>query len=324
MRFDGYDDALRAHSSWLETIRSRPDMLAGRIREAESGGHHPLVVAVAHSVEDTVSAPTVWITDEMFELVLEAAEDFDPSEPVTTDDIFIPHGFLVMPRPHVVPLHGAPQDIPEARRFTNYRCLLWRYVDALGVWQDEETFVYNLNADGVRTEPGVRFTMVAYGGDQEQPDPYHWSAWPTVQWGIEHATAAPLSMMQTRDAHEKEIYGHWLKMWRVLQRIMSQRIIVSSRYTPMRAARREAQRVGLEDPSTVQVIELRRPRSRPQEHEELGSQREWSHRWIVGAHWRNQWYPSEGRHKQILIPAYVKGPDDKPLIHKRRVFNFDR
>ena len=46
---------------------------------------------------------------------------------------------------------------------------------------------------------------------------------------------------------------------------------------------------------------------------------EFSHRWEVSAHYRNQYYPSTGEHKRILISPYVKGPKGKPLIKKVRV-----
>jgi hypothetical protein len=49
--------------------------------------------------------------------------------------------------------------------------------------------------------------------------------------------------------------------------------------------------------------------------------REWSHRWVVRGHWREQWYPSEGVHRLIWIEAFVKGPEDRPLIIKDTVFS---
>lgn len=52
---------------------------------------------------------------------------------------------------------------------------------------------------------------------------------------------------------------------------------------------------------------------------------EWSHRWIVSGHWRNQWYPSSGTHELTYILPYVKGPDDKPLrISTAEVFVVNR
>lgn len=49
----------------------------------------------------------------------------------------------------------------------------------------------------------------------------------------------------------------------------------------------------------------------------------WSRRWIVRGHWRRQ--PDKNGWHWTYIYEYVKGPEDKPLIvTERRVFNFRR
>lgn len=50
------------------------------------------------------------------------------------------------------------------------------------------------------------------------------------------------------------------------------------------------------------------------------ARRDWSHRWLVSGHWRNQWYPSEGVHRPIWIDAFVKGPSDAPLLVRPTVY----
>jgi hypothetical protein len=93
--------------------------------------------------------------------------------------------------------------------------------------------------------------------------------------------------------------------------LASQRIAVETLEQPVsRQARRQAERQGLPLPE-VRVIRLREPTTRSRG--EGGSDVEWSHRWIVGKHWRNQWYPASGQHRPKLIEAYQKGPADKPL-----------
>jgi hypothetical protein len=63
----------------------------------------------------------------------------------------------------------------------------------------------------------------------------------------------------------------------------------------------------------VKVIQLRRSESRPASHGgDDGEAREWSCRWIVSGHWRNQPY-KDGSRKLIYIMPFVKGPSDKPL-----------
>jgi len=40
---------------------------------------------------------------------------------------------------------------------------------------------------------------------------------------------------------------------------------------------------------------------------------EWSHRWLVRGHWRQQYFPSSNTHAPVWISPYVKGPEDKPF-----------
>lgn len=64
--------------------------------------------------------------------------------------------------------------------------------------------------------------------------------------------------------------------------------------------------------SDVKVVQLRRfeseARAAGADHETI----EWSCRWIVNGHWRNQPYAG-GERKLIYIMPFVKGPEDKPL-----------
>jgi hypothetical protein len=99
--------------------------------------------------------------------------------------------------------------------------------------------------------------------------------------------------------------------------LCSQRIVVESVEPPSRAQLREAKRRGHREPPPVRVIRLREVTHAG--HGGAGQARDWSHRWIVGSHWRSQWYPSTGQHRPKLIDSYVKGPQDKPLIVRETV-----
>lgn len=80
--------------------------------------------------------------------------------------------------------------------------------------------------------------------------------------------------------------------------------------------RREERRGGRPDP-TVTVIELRRSRG------ETGGDhpgRDYHHRWMVSGHWRNQpWGTGRTQRRPVWISAYVKGPDDAPLLVTEKV-----
>lgn len=67
----------------------------------------------------------------------------------------------------------------------------------------------------------------------------------------------------------------------------------------------------------VRVTYLRRQRSAGAS--EAGTGPDFSHRWIVSGHWRNQYLPSRETHRLQWIAPHVKGPDDKPLVVKDEV-----
>jgi hypothetical protein len=98
--------------------------------------------------------------------------------------------------------------------------------------------------------------------------------------------------------------------------LMGQTIARVNKTQAERHERKRSIRAGL--PDFVTIVHLRR-------HSETGRQpdderpTEWTHRWLVDAHWRNQWYPSTGEHKPIPIFPYVKGPRHLPLIVKDKV-----
>lgn len=80
-----------------------------------------------------------------------------------------------------------------------------------------------------------------------------------------------------------------------------------------RATRRRCQRAGL--PSTVRVVNLRRPKSHS--NGDGSTTVDWSHRWIVSGHWRNQPYgPQRSLRRPVWIAPHIKGPEDAPLIEK--------
>lgn len=73
----------------------------------------------------------------------------------------------------------------------------------------------------------------------------------------------------------------------------------------------------------VTIVSLRR-RHYVSDEEREAEAREYSHRWIVRGHMRNQAVGprnAEGgqRHERVYIAPYIKGPEDKPLVLKDRV-----
>jgi hypothetical protein len=96
---------------------------------------------------------------------------------------------------------------------------------------------------------------------------------------------------------------------------LQQRILVYSQGHVERHARKRLERQAGRILPDVQVIELRRRERLEAEKREGGphAQVDWKHRWIVRGHWRDQFYPSLGRHEPKFIEAYPKGPEHLPL-----------
>src|SRR4029077_12429361 len=92
-----------------------------------------------------------------------------------------------------------------------------------------------------------------------------------------------------------------------------------------RGVRRRAGKVFRDRPiPDVRVVTLRRYREDDGEVDPDMRGREYSHRFIVNAFWRRQWYPSEQRHKPKWIAPFVKGPKDKPLVIKDTAYLWRR
>lgn len=97
--------------------------------------------------------------------------------------------------------------------------------------------------------------------------------------------------------------------------LMRQTLTQTSRCDVPRGTRRRAERLG--ELSEISVVRLRRIVTRNDNDDPQPV--EWSHRWIVSGHWRNQWVPSLEAHRPTWIAPYVKGPEDLPLVVKDRV-----
>lgn len=94
---------------------------------------------------------------------------------------------------------------------------------------------------------------------------------------------------------------------------IEQSILSVSRHRAERHARKRAERVEPEALTDISVVLLRRRAYDSSGDETDSGHTEWTCRWIVAGHWRNQYYPSTGERVPLWIMPYVKGPEDKPL-----------
>jgi hypothetical protein len=110
---------------------------------------------------------------------------------------------------------------------------------------------------------------------------------------------------------------------KALWTISAQRLAAVEPARPPRTVVRRAQREELLIDGTVRVVTLRRhEREAPDDPQERTVN--WSHRWVVSGHWRNQWLPASSMHRLQWIDAHIKGPEDRPLVVGENVINVAR
>ena len=146
--------------------------------------------------------------------------------------------------------------------------------------------------------------------------PYH-KPWSDVR-------AGQCGLKWNGDASRKEADTNLELLWHAAasQFWLRSKVATRSSLPLSRSARRRAMRAEV-DPHAVQVITLRQaePSGSAADHEA----HEYSCRWLVSSHWRQQYMPSTGTHRPTLIPPHVKGPADKPLrLHSGKAYRVSR
>jgi hypothetical protein len=233
--------------------------------------------------------------------VLEQAAPSLPSFILHVEDLPSPHGFVWLERAIVVP------DI-------NDKSLVVR------------GFGWTLSAlrlpDGT-SEPAV--IMLAWTDPRDPRDHAYGE--------FRDAFGAPLGLLSMlagifpinvawQEAHGRPKATGLGEFWLTLLRFMDEPWINTERYEPDRHLSKRAMRT-LNHVPEVHVVHLRRAAARGNTDPGAGNV-EWSHRWLVRGHWRNQWYPSLEVHKPRWIAEHVKGPEHAPLVVHDKIFSVER
>lgn len=283
--------------------------------------------AFVNVLPDMMAAEPIFITSEMQELTYSAMESFDAREEVVESDFFLRAGFVYLEEPFVT--------LDQENKRVAWRAISWRiedmtFAEARGEMDYQQITDRVLAGEEIEVEvkPGIRFIMWSHVEDDDDYEiTFHEIDQASrrfgssgTKWLVAHALTLPLSSISgTRDTTGDK-HSSTLLFVRVINKLMGEKIVTRSRYKASRSLRRYSQRINLPI-SEILVCELRR-RSTPSEP--TGERRNFSHRFIVHGFWRNQWYPSIGMHRQKYIADYIKGPDDAPLVIKKRVWNWDR
>jgi hypothetical protein len=244
-------------------------------------------------------AELYWVSPDMCTLLQSVAD----SMPDVTPEPPIPEALVVFARP----LEGMDAMSGTVLLTAAY---LWgpvriKHVSALEI----ETFGWRdlVNPQGFPADEVERFRhamptkLISTGG----------SEWPWQELTSDFATIKGHTAQQ--EASMAEDRRKLAAFWSLCQ----DRITVERIDSGPRAAQRRAARARL-PLKPVRIITLRE--SAPKHPAAQGREVDWSHRWLVGAYWRQQPYgPGGSLRRAKLIPAHVKGPADKPFIPRDTV-----
>lgn len=288
-------------------------MLKVGIRETRPGGR---VWSLADFLaEGLATADPYWVSADMLDVV-DAAAPSMPGEVLHVEDLPSPAGFAVLERSVI------RRDV-RGRRIS-FRAVSWWAVASDGygsgvlyaLWTDAEEPEDDINADlGTSRRALGRFQLMHAGVMPFDTDP---ATIPLQE--REQGEGPPLLPPEQVEAQAVESWRWHLTFWRM----MGQRIAHTTEARPDRATARRLARTTLAAPEFVQVVTLRQYRDKQPPVDGEGEGVRWSRRWIVGGHWRNQWYASLGRHRAIWIAPFVKGPADKDLVVAPRVYRWTR
>lgn len=291
-----------------------------------------LMTLYVHENAKLLQADPIFVSAEMCEVVEAAAESFQP-EPLLPTDLLTAFGFLYFERPFEVPdrfdkpitiqaVSWAPVlgDPSRAEGFAENPQDVLRYFqgrDYVDFWENDDNHV--VTAEEAQQAEGIAMTIYAsrsgHEFDLSVPDvvPMHVTPW-WFGMGFEGNEV---------DEKGKPTGAVW--WWKIVQstfRLMQQQLAVRRQERPDRPTRRNAARYGFLERDVV-VVRLRRESETS--HEPPGEDANYSHRFIVSGHWRNQWYPASKIHRQIWVSPYIKGDRSLPLvIRPRRVYNWSK
>jgi hypothetical protein len=323
VRYFRSDTGKQMITTFVEEEVRKTGMLMGYYKEP-----HRLAEAEAWNLD---RAPTYLIESDMVALA-EGASHKMPPEPLMEYDVPSSRGFAWLDQPIYL--------VDVNRKRLNIRAVHW-YPSKIVM---AEAPIRGTRPDTTVNHEGLWITL--YNDLQAPDDPdaemlhryvqehaiptprlstLHFDGWP---WGTNYCLG------QTEEEVEKYEWvfhhdeGPVVEMRRFLAsfwRLIQQRIAIPVLHQVDRATRRRAERVLTQVSPEITVVTLRRlkhPDRWDPDHEPEPAN--YSHRFPVDGHWRNQWFPSLKQHRRILIPLYIKGPDHLPLVVKDRVYRWSR
>jgi hypothetical protein len=285
------DWGANAVASWHAEEASRPPkLLRGVARRAET---HEIVGLSRLILRE--ATPFYWETS-CVDLARAASAKLPDSFCLAKQDLIVNTGFFWFPAPYAS-IHGRT----------------WRE-DYLGFgWtvQDDDIFVFVSFVQAYIVEEGRELPVL-----HPIPIRFFFFSLGDVQIGEFLDSSVPEASNEIRVAR---IERTRFEIAAIL--FVGQKILLTQTLRPPRAMRRRAEAApALRD---YRVVRLRE-RDAAEAHRSDQTGIEWSCRWAVRGHWRNQFYPSKANNRTIWIDPYIKGPDGKPFRASSTIFDVGR
>lgn len=154
-------------------------------------------------------------------------------------------------------------------------------------------------------------------------------SWEDLQGLVANGKASVMYRSQVAQENAHQIIAQISRLFLAGCAWLQQKVVIETSGNIERHRRKQLVREGVElVRSDVRVIQLRRRDYSGVTHQPPEGERsnaEYSCRWVVSGHWRNQFYASTNERKLIYIMPFVKGPADKPMkTDERRVYQVSR
>jgi hypothetical protein len=252
-------------------------------------------------------AHNFWVAPDMVSVAATAQKTM-PDEDILLEEPPAPHGFLLLGRPF--PLLCGDPECSEEHPFVG---LHWR--------PTHRTLPAN-NYAKEQNDNGLLLQWFGLAVDEQERAFFGSPVVPVATATFLPAGRPLVTSYSVELGAMRPMTAELCRYARAMWTLMQQPLAAVGEIEPDRAQRRRLQKSN-QPPGPVVIVTLRR-RSHPSDNQSDPAQIEWSHRWMVRGHWRNQWHPRLAVHRAIWINEHIKGPDDQPLELKDKVITWRR